>query len=435
MKNCFLLSIASTFFCFTGVMAQLKITNSQPYNNANYLVEKLLGGKGGKVSNVTYSGSPIQIGYFNGKNTNVGLDSGIIISSGSVFDAAGPNTGMFASTSLDTIAKYDSDMAMLAGTDSMYDPAILEFDFVAGSNSIHLNYVFGSEEYMELANEKNNDAFGILLSGPGISGTFSNSAVNLALIPNSNLPVSIANVNAKTNAAYYRSIGIDPSTTLQYNGVTVALCTKATVTCGERYHLKIIIADARDSKYDSGLFLNTATLSSGDMLVSSFSNTSLADNNKSIDFKNKSVGATSWDWDFGDGNTSALENPTHIYGYAGTYPVTLVTHHLCKTDTARSVVYINDTIAYPTVFTPNGDGQNDEYYFPNSGIKNFHVEIYDRWGKSVYISDEGNNKWNGTNFDGKPLPIGTYYYAINGVLPTKSNKNIGLSKKGYITIL
>ena len=60
---------------------------------------------------------------------------------------------------------------------------VLEFDFVAESETVSFNYVFGSSEYAGYTCTQFNDIFGFFLSGPGINGIYSDNAVNLALVP------------------------------------------------------------------------------------------------------------------------------------------------------------------------------------------------------------------------------------------------------------
>lgn len=54
-----------------------------------------------------------------------------------------------------------------------------------------------------------------------------------------------------------------------------------------------------------------------------------------------SVGATNWSWNFGDGNTSSTQNPTHVYGANGTYVITLIAGNTCGADTTTDTVTVN----------------------------------------------------------------------------------------------
>ncbi|MCB0400920.1 MAG: gliding motility-associated C-terminal domain-containing protein [Flavobacteriales bacterium] len=74
---------------------------------------------------------------------------------------------------------------------------------------------------------------------------------------------------------------------------------------------------------------------------------------------------------------------------------------------------INDSIYFPNVFTPNGDGFNDHFYFPNEGINELNCQIFNRWGTKVYEWDNINGFWDGKTAAGNDCPDGVYYYIVN----------------------
>jgi hypothetical protein len=146
---------------------------------------------------------------------------------------------------------------------------VLEFDFIAISDTILFDFVFASDEYLEFVNTAFNDVFGFFLSGPGINGPYSDNAINIALIPGSLVPVSIDNVNNGTNAAYFVDNGdgfsapynTDPQY-IQYDGFTVPITVIATVVPGAMHHIKLTVGDAGDTAYDSAVFLSGGTFMS-----------------------------------------------------------------------------------------------------------------------------------------------------------------------------
>ena len=85
-------------FSFFNAQSQIVIDNTAPYNTATYLIDNVLLGGGIIVSNHSFIGDPNQIGFFNGVNSNLGIDSGIVLSSGSVLDLIGPNASGGTST-------------------------------------------------------------------------------------------------------------------------------------------------------------------------------------------------------------------------------------------------------------------------------------------------------------------------------------------------
>ncbi len=243
------------------------------------LVQNVLLGSGITVSNITFNGTAAdantirdQVGHFtNGVTTNIGIDSGVILSTGRATAAIGPNNS--GSTTLTTTAPMggDPDLAAIA-TGSINTKAILEFDFVPVGQSLSFNFVFGSEEYLEWVGSSFNDVFGFFLSGPGITGPYSNGAINIALVPSSTTPISINNVNATSNNAYYvnNGTGATPAInqTIQYDGFTTVIAALGNVQCGQTYHIKLAISNVGDSAFDSAVFLqaqsfNTTPLNLG----------------------------------------------------------------------------------------------------------------------------------------------------------------------------
>jgi gliding motility-associated-like protein len=92
---------------------------------------------------------------------------------------------------------------------------------------------------------------------------------------------------------------------------------------------------------------------------------------------------------------------------------------------------INDSILIPNVFTPNGDGINDEFYIANNGMKEYHIEIYNRWGTKIFEADASEIRWDGRTTTGVQLSDGTYYYILKAI--TWSDKDF--SQTGYVTLL
>ena len=272
----------------TVAEAQLVIDNTQTPTD---LVQNVLLGSGVQVSNVTFNGlanPPVtpQMAAFDGTNCNVGMASGIILCSGDANMAIGPNNAggsTLPAGGLGLGGDPDLDQA-LGGGFTTFDAAVLEFDFIPNGDSLSFSYVFGSEEYLEWVNSAYNDVFGFFLSGPGITGPYSNNAANIALVPGTTLPVSIDNVNDLVNPQYYvdNGDGWTPpqntdSTVLQFDGFTTVLVAAAEVQCGQTYHIKIAVADAGDHILDSGVFLEAGSFASSANVIASLTTIGLND--------------------------------------------------------------------------------------------------------------------------------------------------------------
>jgi hypothetical protein len=230
------------------------------------MVQEILIGGGVVTSNITYTGNNISRGKFWGGPGSIGISDGIILTSGNVTVAPGPNNNGGAGA--DSGQGGDPDLTQIAGV-STFDACVLEFDFIPQSNTVSFKYVFGSEEYHEYVNQFN-DAFGFFMSGPGIDGPFSNNAANIALIPLSNTPVTINTVNCGnpyncadhcTNCVFFVNNPTGQHFT-QYDAFTTVLRAWATVIPCETYHIKLAIGDGIDHVYDSGVFLEANSFSS-----------------------------------------------------------------------------------------------------------------------------------------------------------------------------
>ncbi|HYV91962.1 MAG TPA: choice-of-anchor L domain-containing protein [Chitinophagales bacterium] len=227
-------------------------------------------GSGVTISNITLNCSDGAWGSFNGTNSDIGLDSGIILSSGANTNAIGPNMSTGITTAYN--APGDNDLTAICGSPT-FDACVLEFDLVTTGDSVKFNYVFGSDEYTEWVNSVFNDVFAFLISGPGIP-----VPENIALVPQTLIPVSINNVNCLNNSPYYfcndpnpyyqqcsaaYNCPTDPATTtIEYDGFTYVLTAIHAVQPCETYHLKLAISDAGDGVLDSGVFLQAGSLTS-----------------------------------------------------------------------------------------------------------------------------------------------------------------------------
>jgi|JI61114C2RNA_FD_contig_123_29229_length_5952_multi_4_in_0_out_2_3 gliding motility-associated-like protein len=249
--------IATLLFTATTSFAQLEIDDSPtPLELAESLI-----GEGVSISGVTMDCPSGASGFFECLDCNVGIANGILLTSGDVYSANGPNNS--GSTGTGHGAPGDADLNMIPGVVGTNDACVLEFDLTVTSDTIRFNYVFGSEEYIEYVNFIN-DVFAFYISGPGIVGT-----ENLALIPGTDTEVSINNVNHILNTEYFVDNGdgtVPPYNSddfyIQYDGFTTVLEAKRQVIPCETYHLKIAIADDADDVWDSGVFIEAGSLSS-----------------------------------------------------------------------------------------------------------------------------------------------------------------------------
>lgn len=279
MKTMKRIKLISMILGFMGLLVSSPVSAQlliMPGGNPTQMVQNILVGTGVTVSNVSYTGHTNAIGSFTtGANaTNLGFASGIILASGNVATATGPNNNTGAGTNLGMPG--DPLLNSLITTPT-YDAAILEFDFVPLSDTIKFRYVFGSEEYPEFVNSSYNDVFGFFVSGgydPVTWVPFNNR--NIAIIPGTvNTPVSINNVNNGTtntgpcmNCQYY--VNNTGGLWIEYDGLTTVLTAWLKVVPCISYHLKLAIADAGDGILDSGVFLEANSFISDNVQLSKY---------------------------------------------------------------------------------------------------------------------------------------------------------------------
>lgn len=228
-----------------------------PNANATTLVNQIVG------TNVTITNAVLKCdsrasGIFLSNGSNIGLNNGIVLATGKVTGAMGPNNTASYGDCFNINPNFFDPQIMSIEPKATYDGCILEFDIIPVCNTLQIKYVFGSEEYPEFVGSQYNDAFGFFISGPNPGGG-SYSSLNIARLPNLT-PVAINNINnGSANAGPCSNCGFyvnnTNGATVQYDGFTTPLTASVDVTPCNTYHLKLAIADAGDCDYDSGVFL------------------------------------------------------------------------------------------------------------------------------------------------------------------------------------
>jgi len=253
------------------------------------LVQNVLVGSGVTVSNVVYNGYANAIGSFTtgASPTNLGISSGVILSSGDItMTAIGSPVTNFASNMNNTGS--DPDLAALIPGYTVNDAAVLEFDFSPQSDTIKFRYVFGSEEYPEFVGTGFNDAFGFFVSGPNPYGG-NYTSLNIALIPGTSVPVTINNVNSGSYPAYYVDNQGLNGQTIVYDGFTTVLTAWCLVIPCIPYHIKLAVGDAGDYSYDSSVFLEANSFTTNAVSVSTTFSSPSVDTTKAIEGCNNAI--------------------------------------------------------------------------------------------------------------------------------------------------
>jgi gliding motility-associated-like protein len=164
--------------------------------------------------------------------------------------------------------------------------------------------------------------------------------------------------------------------------------------------------------------------------------------NDPVTFTNKSIKANKYHWDLGDGNVTGAVSPVHNYRDAGGYVVTLIaSNQFGCMDTAKQEITVLADIEFPTVFTPDPNKANGGVYnvndysnnvfFPyTSGVTEYDLKIFNRWGELIFESHDLKTGWDGY-FNGKLCQQDGYVWKAN----VKFFNGRVYNKTGSVTLL
>jgi len=154
-----------------------------------------------------------------------------------------------------------------------------------------------------------------------------------------------------------------------------------------------------------------------------------------IYLQNTSINANTYNWSFGDDNTSTDFSPTYQYKKSiGWHQICLEAYILnapCR-DTICDSVFISfiPLIGVPNAFSPNGDGINDRVFVEGRGIVALEFRIFNRWGQQVYYSTDQKEGWDGV-YKGERQELEVYTYLVRARFINEVRKEL----KGNITLL
>tara|TARA_B100001250_G_C19763254_1_gene773497 strand:- start:75 stop:1424 length:1350 start_codon:yes stop_codon:yes gene_type:complete len=361
--------------------------------------------------------SPGSVGAFSYAGNDFGILQGAILSTGKAENAVGPNNSTCTSSS--HAFSGDAVLNTLNADLLTFDACVIEFDFIAASdNLLACEFIFASEEYPEYVDSWFNDIFGFFISEPyedmvgNLDPNISFQPQNLAFLPNSEIPISINNVNGNENSDFY--IDNTDGDNIQYDGFTTPITLEKEIKQGVVYRLRISIADGSDDQYDSALFLKSNSFESG--VNAEIGN--IYQNGLEVSFENNSIGSQFF-WDFGDGSSSYLESPIHEYELPGTYIVTLnvLDESNCGASQTTEIITVNN-IEQISVLE---NKENNIITYFNSQFKsiiingldsnnNYYVNIYNTIGKKELSNVKV--ELNANRINTSQLSSGTYFIEL-----------------------
>ena len=252
-------------------------TDSEIYTVSELVTEVLIDSECSQAFNVTYStgsnfGTTNGIGYFEANGSSWPFESGLIMTSGDVMNAVGPETGVLGDGTYDWPGDADLE-AFIPGLNDgdTNNASIIEFDFVPVTDYMSFDFIFAAEEYGTFQCTFT-DAFAFLLTDTqGVT-------TNLAIVPGTVDPISVLtvrdeqfnagceSVNPEFFGNYYGPGGLPTLTSpTNFIGHTIPMTAEANVIPNELYHIKLVVADDGDTVYDSAVFISAGSFNIGDL--------------------------------------------------------------------------------------------------------------------------------------------------------------------------
>ena len=260
------------FFVFTfySFLVSGQITIDETLTAQELVEDVLINSPCAEVSDIgqrtgTDFGADNGIASFDANGSDFPFTTGIVLMSGDVSLAPGPNTSLNLSTG-DSSWPGDADLEANTTANNTNNASAIQFNFVPQIDQINFNFIFASEEYNRGFECSFSDAFAFILTDQ-ITGVVQ----NLAVIPGTTTPIEVTNVRYgipgqcdDINTEFFQQYNFDvpglPSVNesdaaISLNGQTVPLTAIGTVVAGNPYNIKLVIADQGDSQYDAAVFI------------------------------------------------------------------------------------------------------------------------------------------------------------------------------------
>ena len=359
-----LLLLTALLFATIGFSQPITVSTST-YTVPQLVNNVLINSPCVSATNITWRtgtdfGSSNGIGFFQNTNSSLPMQSGVILSTGNILNAPGPNTTLLNDGSVAWTGDASLEATMAAAGIPMIskNASVLEFDFTPISPNFSFDFVFASEEYGNYQCQYS-DAFAFLLTNMTTGVT-----TNLAVVPNTNTPISVVTIRdflynsscPSVNSQYFGSFNGGSNaagSAINFNGQTQVLTAASALTPGVPYHIKLVIADRADPQSDSSIFISSDSFNIGQDVLGL--DLTIA-NNSALCFATShtfNTGLNTTNYSFvwkKDGTTLPSETgATLTINQAGTYSVTYTNlFSTCQPITDSVIIEY-----YPQINSPN----------------------------------------------------------------------------------
>ncbi len=323
------------------------------------------------VSGGDFGNTDQSYGYFDAAGTTFPLQSGIVLSTGRLSNVPGPNTSLSDDDAPNWLG--DSDLENALNESNTTNATIIEFEFSSVASQVSFRYLFASEEYQEGNSNtcQYSDLFGFLIK-PANQQQYT----NIALIPNTQTPVKVTTVHsgipgscAPINEAYFGSWN-GANTPINFNGQTTVLTATADIVPNETYHVKLVIADEQNYRYDSAVFLEAGSF---ELSTNLGPDRLLANNNavcegETLELNAYQNGQNTYEW-YRDGvlvqgaQTGCGTCGTYTVSQPGTYTVEVGLANSCISYGEVVVEYSPNPIVFDSVLIECDQNQDGITYY------------------------------------------------------------------------
>lgn len=429
-----------SFFTSLTVFAQNITVDTQTYT-AQELIEAILIDSncitnvvvtnviGGNFNNTNQS-----YGYFEATGTGFPFQKGLVLSTGKATNVEGPNNTLSDDDALDWVG--DTDLEKVLNETNTVNATVIEFDFTSVTNQISFNYVFASEEYQENnANTcKYSDLFGFLIR-PKNEVDYT----NIALVPNTQSPVKVTTVHpaipngcAAQNEQYFESWN-GSTAPINFNGQTKVLTAKATIIPNETYHVKLVIADEQNYRYDSAVFLQAGSFQSntdlGDDRLLSTNNPLCF--NETLELDAFTLGNNiSYQWFKNNVQLPLETNSTYTVTEAGVYNVEVTLGSACVSYGEITIEYATDLKTNPNYLNLCDDNDDGLTFFDLHLADPFYADMTDLGVVNFFLTPDDADK----NVNAIPNPTVFFNTVPNQVVYARIENEFGCYEVQSLTL-